>query len=143
MSSLTDSERDILIDLSNSAKEKAYARYSNFRVGCALLTKCGKTITGCNVENVSYGLTICAERTAYTKAVSEGYLQFKAVAVSTDVDGTFTWPCGACRQFMSEFGDVEVISVNKDKKHEMSTLGKLLPNSFSEEALTSGQKYNK
>jgi len=142
-STLTKEEKDELIASSLNAKKFSYSPYSNFRVGCALLTTCGKVIEGCNVENVSYGLAICAERTAYVKAISEGYKQFKAIAVSTDVESNFVFPCGACRQFMSEFGDLVVITVRNDLKFEETTLGELLPRSFDDKALANGQENNK
>ena len=142
MVAIDDDVRKKLIEACIRAKEYSYSPYSNFRVGCAILTACGKIITGCNVENVSFGLTICAERTAYVKAVSDGYKSFLAVAVSTDVENTFTYPCGACRQFMSEFGDVEVICVCKNKSYEKTTLATLLPNSFEKVTLESGQENN-
>ncbi|XP_002167076.1 probable cytidine deaminase [Hydra vulgaris] len=135
---LTEKEVSNLLDSCIKAKENSYSPYSKFRVGAALYTTCGKTFTGCNVENVSYGLAICAERTAYVKAVSEGYTSFKACAVSTDVKDSFTYPCGACRQFMSEFGDVEVFLTNDDKNHTITTLKKLLPFQFSAEELKNG-----
>ena len=134
---LSDEQIRTLIDASLDAKTASYSPYSKFRVGAAVLTTCGKVVKGCNVENVSYGLTICAERTAYTKAVSDGITSFKAVVVTTDVEGTFTYPCGACRQFMSEFGDVDVIVASNDGKYEATTLGELLPKAFDKETLDS------
>ena len=131
MVALDDDIRKKLIEACIRAKEYSYSPYSNFRVGCAILTTCGKIIMGCN-----------AERTAYAKAVSDGYKSFLAVAVSTDVENTFTYPCGACRQFMSEFGDVEVICVCKNKSYEKTTLATLLPNSFEKVTLESGQRNN-
>jgi len=138
--SLSEEVVNSLVIASLEAKKFAYAKYSNFRVGCALMTECGKVFKGCNVENVSYGLTICAERTAYVKAVSEGYSKFSAIAVSTDVKGRFVSPCGACRQFMSEFGDIQVILADNDKQTSRVTLSKLLPMSFDEDALQNGKK---
>ena len=136
---LTSEQIDELIDASLEAKSYAYCPYSKFRVGCAILTTCGKIIKGCNVENVSIGLTICAERTAYTKAVSDGYKSFKAVAITSDVEGLFTYPCGACRQFMSEFGDIEVIVASNKKEFESSTLNQLLPKAFDIHVLESNK----
>ena len=107
----------------------AYAPYSNYRVGAALLTKDGKMFTGVNVENSSYGATICAERVAFTKAIAEGEREFDAIAIaSTDGKG---WPCGICRQFMYEFGpDLKVI-VGPDAEHlEITPLSELLPKGF-------------
>ena len=142
MCSLTTEQVNQLIESCLDAKSFSYSPYSKFRVGCAILTMCGKVIKGCNVENVSYGLSVCAERTAYAKAVSDGYKSFKAVAISSDVEGSFTHPCGACRQFMSEFGDVEIIMVNNKRKYEVTTLSILLPNLFDNTALTNGQNNN-
>ncbi len=90
--------------------EKAYAPYSGFQVGAALLTEDGKIYTGCNIENAAYTPTICAERTAFFKAVSEGEREFKAICIAGGKDGTvddFTPPCGVCRQVMMEFTDPE------------------------------------
>ncbi|XP_066930788.1 probable cytidine deaminase [Clytia hemisphaerica] len=138
---LGETDKNALIEASISAKDFAYAKYSNFRVGCALLSQCGKTITGCNVENVSFGLTICAERTAYCKAISEGITKFKAIAIATDVkNGSMVSPCGACRQFMAEFGNIDIILVNLDRDTKETTLSHLLPMSFDEDALHNGQE---
>ncbi|XP_047127343.1 probable cytidine deaminase [Hydra vulgaris] len=136
---LTEEEVSSLLESSIKAKQCSYSPYSKFRVGAALFTSCGKIFTGCNVENVSYGLTICAEVTAYVKAVSEGYTSFKACAVSTDVKDSVHWPCGACRQFMAEFGDIEVFSTFDDKTHTVRTLKTILPSHFSVEGLRNGQ----
>jgi len=92
-----------MINTARAAKEAAYAPYSGLRVGAALLTFQGRLFKGCNIENVSYGLTVCAERVALYKALSEGERQFAAMAVISDLDG-FCSPCGACRQVLSEFG---------------------------------------
>lgn len=136
MGSLDGDVRKKLIAASIEAKEFAYLPYSKFRVGCAVLTTCGKIITGCSIDNISYGLTICAERAAYIKAVSEGYKSFQAAVVSSDVENTFLYPCGACRQFMSEFGDVNVICVRNDNSYQETTLAKLLPKTFEKKKET-------
>eukprot|EP00794_Sanderia_malayensis_P006891 gene6891-7669_t len=128
-----------LFDASDKSKNFSYSPYSNFRVGAALLTETGEIITGCNVENVSYGLAICAERTALVKAVSEGHKRFKAIAISTDVKSTFTYPCGACRQFMAEFGDFDIYLVSPDGRIKKSTLREILPFSFRPSDLQEGQ----
>ena len=94
--------RQDLIDKAHEAMKNAYSPYSGFKVGAAILTKDGKIFTGCNVENASYGATICAERCAATKAVSEGSNEFTAIAIVSSSD-KFTYPCGICRQFLSEF----------------------------------------
>ena len=121
-----------LVETAGKAKEKAYAPYSNFRVGAALLTEDGKIYTGCNVENISFGLTNCAERTAIFKAVSEGDKGFTKLAISTDTDG-YTSPCGACRQVIAEFSaDMEIIMANKDGHYTVCTIEELLPMAFNE-----------
>lgn len=119
-----------LIDVALAAREKAYAPYSKFLVGAALLTKSGDVIDGCNVENASYGLCFCAERTAIVKAISEGNRDFVAFAVATEGGGT---PCGACRQFIAEFcnGSTLVIVVDASTGTTTEfTLEELLPNAF-------------
>ncbi|XP_065889405.1 cytidine deaminase-like [Dysidea avara] len=122
---------DELIQKCFKAKEKAYNPYSKFRVGAALLTEGGQIFTGCNVENASYGLCICAERTAICKAVSEGYRSFKAIAVSSDMTEKFISPCGNCRQFMIEFGgDYEVFLTKGDGSYQRHLVRDLLPHSF-------------
>jgi len=119
-----------LIDAARAAREKAYAPYSNFRVGAALRTKSGKIYSGCNIENASYGLTLCAERTAIFKAMSEGEREFDAIAVVCDTE-KLTPPCGSCRQIIWEFcGDVPVILANLKGKVERETAAKLLPRPF-------------
>ena len=135
----TNFERDImkftkkkqleLLNLARQAAEMAYAPYSGFKVGAALLTKSGAVFTGCNVENASYSMTICAERTAMFKAVSEGEREFSAIAVYVDSDITFP-PCGACRQVLAEFsGDLPVLIGNKNEHYE-TNLSRLLPETF-------------
>lgn len=107
----------------------AYAPYSRFKVGAALLTKTGEVFTGVNVENSSFGATICAERTAFVKAVSEGHREFDAIAVvSSDGD---VLPCGICRQFMFEFGDDLKIITGEDEDHlKITEITELLPGGF-------------
>ncbi|KAK6175517.1 hypothetical protein SNE40_013966 [Patella caerulea] len=125
-----------LVSLSNEAKSNAYNPYSKFRVGAALLTVDGKIFTGCNVENASYGLTICAERTAIVKAVSEGYTQFKAIAIASDLKKSFIVPCGACRQFLREFGgDWNVYMSKPDLTYMSKTVDELLPYGFDKDSL--------
>src|SRR5580658_5233282 len=119
-----------LIEIARAAREHAHAPFSNFRVGAAVRTKSGKIYSGCNVENASYGLTICAERVAIFKALSEGEREFSAVAVVTDADN-LTPPCGACRQIIWEFcGDAEVILGNLKGKTESHRMSALLPHPF-------------
>lgn len=107
----------------------AYAPYSRFKVGAALLTKSGEVFTGVNVENSSFGATICAERTAFVKAISEGHRDFEAIAV-TSSDGE-ALPCGICRQFMFEFGDNLKIITGEDEDHlHVTDITELLPSGF-------------
>lgn len=101
---LTDSELEKLIDSSLRARQNSYSPYSKFAVGAALLTDAGEVIEGCNVENISYGLTVCAERTAVCSAVAKGYRKFRAIAISAEMGQRFVGPCGACRQTLAEFG---------------------------------------
>lgn len=123
-----------LIAAAVKAKESAYVPYSKFRVGAALLTKSGKIYTGCNIENVSFSATNCAERTAIFKAVSEGEKEFSAIVVNGD-NGNYLSPCGICRQVMAEFCDLdtfEVILANSEQDYRVTTLGELLPQAFVE-----------
>ena len=113
----------------------AYAPYSNFLVGAALLTKDNKIFTGCNIENAAYGSTMCAERTAFYKAISRGHREFSAIAIVGGKNGQvtdFCTPCGSCRQVMSEFcdKDFEIILADKIYDWKIYTLDYLLPESF-------------
>ena len=114
-----------LISAAWAAREQAYAPYSNFQVGAAVLTKRGDIFTGCNVENLSYGLTICAERVAIGTMIAAGKRNISRIVVVADTDQPVS-PCGACRQVMAEFGDFSVLLVCKHSQLEM-TLGELLP----------------
>jgi len=121
---------DKLIAEAKMAREKAYAPYSNFKVGAAVLTSDGKIFTGCNVENSSYGLSICAERIAMFNAVSSGYKEFTEIAVVTDSEPPSS-PCGACRQVIFEFGDdIEVIMANLKGDTKKMTINELLKDGF-------------
>lgn len=121
---------EALIRAALAAKKHAYIPYSQFPVGAALLTKTGKIYTGCNVEIGSLGLTLCAERTAIVKAVSEGEREFTAICCVADTED-YCRPCGACRQFIAEFGlDIQVIMANKEGKYETAKLSQLLPKTF-------------
>jgi cytidine deaminase len=124
---LEDSE---LIAAASEARQNAHADYSNFKVGAALETADGTIVTGCNIENATYGLTICAERVAMFKALSEGHRQFRRVAIVADVDQP-TPPCGACRQILWEFaGDIEVVLANLQRVTGHHQLSALLPLPF-------------
>ena len=124
------SEKELLIAAARQARENAHAPYSNFRVGAALRTTSGRIFGGCNVENATYGLTICAERVAIFKAISEGERGFSAIAVVTDTE-TLTPPCGACRQLIWEFcGDIPVGMSNLAGKIEVIQMRDLFPRPF-------------
>ena len=116
------------------ARETAYAPYSEFYVGAALLCSDGTVFTGCNIENISYSATVCAERTAFFKAVSEGKREFSAIAIAGGKKGEsiFAYPCGVCRQVMAEFckGDFKVIVVKSAEEYEIYPLSELIPKSF-------------
>ncbi|MBZ5541801.1 MAG: cytidine deaminase [Acidobacteriia bacterium] len=121
---------DTLIAAARAARENAYAPYSNFRVGAALRASSGRIFGGCNVENASYGLTVCAERVAIFKAISEGERGFDAIAVVTDAE-KLTPPCGACRQLIWEFcGDVPVVLANLQGAVEVHQMRELFPRPF-------------
>lgn len=125
-----------LMQLSITARDTAYTPYSKFNVGAALLTEEGEVFLGCNIENASYGLTNCAERTAIFKAVSEGKRKFVALAVSGDTEGPIS-PCGACRQVISEFcaPNMPVYLTNLKGDVLETTVGTLLPGAFTPEDL--------
>lgn len=121
---------DLLIREARQTRENAHAAFSNFRVGAALRATSGRIFGGCNVENATYGLTMCAERVAIFKALSEGERGFDAVAVVTDTD-RLTPPCGACRQLIWEFcGDVLVVLANLAGRTEVVRMKDLLPKPF-------------
>jgi cytidine deaminase len=127
--------QDDLIAAASLARENAHAPYSNFRVGAAVRARSGRVFTGCNVENSTYGLTLCAERVAIFKAISEGERGFDAVAVVTDTDA-LTPPCGACRQIIWEFcGDAEVVLANLKGKVEVHRMSVLFPQPFDSSML--------
>ena len=119
-----------LVAEARAVRANAYAPYSRYRVGAAVMVRDGRIFTGCNVENATYGLTLCAERVAVFKAISEGVRQFRRVAVAADTD-TLTPPCGACRQILWEFcGDVELVLANPHGKTETIRLKDLFPRPF-------------
>jgi cytidine deaminase len=125
-----DAQYEALIAAARTAREHAHAPYSNFRVGAAVRAKSGRVFVGCNIENATYGLTLCAERVAVFKAISEGERGFDAVAVVADTD-TLTPPCGACRQILWEFcGDAEVVLANLRGKIDRYRLSALFPKPF-------------
>ncbi len=119
-----------LIAKAIKAKELSYSPYSKFSVGAALLTADGKIYTGCNIENASFSPTVCAERTAFIKAVSQGEREFSAIAIVGDTD--YITPCGVCRQFISEFcnKDFKIICAKDAENYKTFTLDELLPEAF-------------
>jgi cytidine deaminase len=136
MTTLTDEDRKFLIDRANEARRLAYAPYSKYPVGAALRTRSGRVFTGANVENAAYPQTMCAERVAIFKAVSEGERDFDVLVVVTPNGGS---PCGGCRQVLAEFGlDTVVLIGHPDGRLiEETTAGKLLPGAFTPEDLGS------
>lgn len=125
-----------LVQQAVNARSKALPTYSNFHVGAALLTEDGKVYTGANIENSSYSLTICAERTAVFKAVLEGEKKFTAIAIACDGEALCS-PCGACRQVLSDLcgGNIDVIMANQKGDYKVYKLSELIPHSFGEEFL--------
>src|SRR6476620_7461953 len=123
-------DKDRLVAAARAARENAVARFSGFKVGAALETADGTIITGCNIENATYGLTVCAERVAMFKALSEGHRKFRRVAVVADTEAPKP-PCGACRQILWEFGgDLEVVLANLKRETGRYQLKDLLPLPF-------------
>lgn len=123
---------DPLVNAAAAARENALADYSGFRVGAAVESDAGEIISGCNIETSTYGLTLCAERVAIFKAVSDGRRNFKRIAVVADTD-RLTPPCGSCRQIIWELcGDVPVVMTNLAGKTETIQMSELLPNAFDE-----------
>lgn len=128
---MTDEE---LIEVAKKYREFSYSPYSKFKVGAAVLTKSGKVFGGCNIENSSYPVTNCAERTAIFKAVSEGEKEIEAIALIADTEGPCS-PCGACRQVMGEFKINRIIMANLKGDKKIVTLEEVLPFAFSEKDL--------
>src|SRR5512147_3186915 len=125
-------DKDSLVNAARAARENAVARFSGFKVGAALETADGTIITGCNVENASYGLTMCAERVAMFKAISDGHKTFRRIVVVTDTADP-TPPCGPCRQILWEFaGDIEVVMGNLNTETGRYRLRELLPLAFDD-----------
>jgi cytidine deaminase len=127
---------DALLEAALRARENAHAPFSNFKVGAALQDHSGRIYTGCNVENATYGLTVCAERVAVFKAISEGARSFTRMAVAADTQ-VLTPPCGACRQILWEFcGDIELVLVNLAGRTERFRLKDLFPRPFDASFIT-------
>ena len=126
---------DLLAKKAVEAKKNALPAYSNFHVGSALITEDGKIFSGCNIESSSYSLTMCAERIAIFKAISEGERKFKAIALAGDTDDYIS-PCGACRQVISDLcGDIDIIMVNGKGDYKVNKTSELLPFAFSDDDL--------
>ena len=132
--SLTQQEKQSLVDLANIARQRAYVPYSNYPVGSTLRTKSGRVFSGVNIENAAYPQTICAERVAIFKAVSEGEKDFEAITVVTDNGGS---PCGGCRQVMAEFGLDTLVILADGSGHIVKemTVKELLPQAFTPDHL--------
>ena len=129
-----------LSHLAAKAKRYSFSPFSRFRVGAALLTNGGAVYTGCNIENSSYGLTMCAERTALFKAISEGERSFVALAIASDEDD-FTPPCGACRQVIMDLaGNIDIIMRTRRGRIRVRAMSDLLPDPFSVEHLQKGRR---
>ena len=129
MTNLTLDEKKALIRMALEAREQAYVPYSDFMVGAALRAEDGRIFTGCNVENASYGLTLCAERCAIFAAVKEGVREFAALCVTADTPGPVS-PCGACRQVMAEFRIPRIYLTNIQGQYRSATVADLLPDDF-------------
>jgi cytidine deaminase len=130
MPSISSEQERELLSLAKTASQNAYAPYSKFKVGAALLTKSGKIYTGCNVENASYSMTICAERNAVFQAVADANKDFLAIAIYVDSDFLFP-PCGACRQVLAEFAEDMTIIISNRTEVSQTSLSALLPGRFS------------
>ena len=127
---------DPLLEAALKVRDNAHAPYSNFKVGAAIEAEDGRVFTGCNIENASYGLTMCAERVALFKALSEGARRFRRIAVAADTE-TPTPPCGSCRQLLWEFcGDAPVTMVNLHGRTDSCTMRDLLPRAFDDSYLS-------
>lgn len=131
---MNEAQTDMLIAEATAVRDHAHAPYSGFKVGAAVLAADGRVFTGCNVENASYGLAVCAERNAIGAAIAAGCSKLVAVAVATDTSPPAT-PCGACRQVMAEFGDFEVVLAGRDGERRTTTVFSLLPDAFLPETL--------
>ena len=138
-SGIRDSQLDVLMQAARAVREHAHADYSGFKVGAALETADGTIFTGCNIENATYGLTVCAERVAIFKALSEGHREFRRMVVVAPPEAP-TPPCGACRQVLWEFaGDLELILANAKGETGRHRMSELLPQPFDRRLLDRGQ----
>lgn len=134
MASMNQKQVDELVMAAVAVREKAHAPYSAYRVGAAVLTSDGRIFVGCNVENSSYGLSVCAERHALAAAVAAGCRDLVGIAVVTGSSPPAA-PCGACRQVLAEFGNLEVVQANLEGERRVSTVHELLPDAFDGAAI--------
>jgi len=132
-------DHDRLVEAAAAVRDNAHAPYSGYRVGAAVLTADGRVFVGCNVENASYGLSVCAERHAVAAAVAAGCRDLAAVAVVTASSPPAS-PCGACRQVLAEFGDLEVVLANLAGERRVTTVAGLLPDAFDPSALEAARR---
>jgi cytidine deaminase len=139
MSELSPDVIDALVEAAAAVRKRAHAPYSRYAVGAAALDGQGRTHLGCNVENASYGLTVCAERHAVAAAVAAGATELRGVAVVTSSAPPAS-PCGACRQVLAEFGDFPVILANPDGDRRLTTVAELLPDAFAPGILRASQR---
>jgi len=139
MPDLSQKTIDRLVEAASEVRDQAHAPYSGFTVGAAVIDANGRVHVGCNVENASYGLSVCAERHAVAAAVSAGGECIEGLAVVTDTSPP-TSPCGACRQVLVEFGDFPVILANPEGERIVTSVASLLPNAFTPESLVKGQE---
>ena len=139
MVELSEKDIDRTVEAATSARGRAWAPYSGYAVGAAIRDADGCVHVGCNVENASYGLSVCAERHAVAAAIAAGARVFSAVAVVTDSSPPAS-PCGACRQVLAEFGDFPVVLANLAGERRITSVGELLPNAFGSNALVNGQE---
>jgi len=139
MLDLSPETLDRLVEAASEIRERAHAPYSNFTVGAAAVDAEGRIHVGCNVENASYGLSVCAERHAVAAVVSAGGRAIEGLAVVTDTSPPSS-PCGACRQVLIEFGDFPVILANLEGERTLTSVSELLPDAFTPESLVKGQE---
>ena len=137
MKTISQETADLLVDAASQVRARAHAPYSRFMVGAAVLDGSGDVHVGCNVENASYGLSVCAERNAIAAAVAAGATSIEALAVVTDTDPPSS-PCGACRQILVEFGDFPVVLANPKGQRNITNAANLLPDAFTPDSLERG-----
>lgn len=142
---MDESTIKLLIKRAIQARENAYAPYSKFKVGAAVLNEDGEVYTGCNIENAAFSVTICAERTAIFKAISTGKKKFRAIAIVADTPTGVCMPCGSCRQVIAEFFDVRdvIICANIKGEYKEYTVAQILPGAFTPKDLSEDKEESK